>query len=1640
MKTKLFFLLALVFQTCFAQVSNANLVAYYSFNNTLSNGMSGGNAYDLSLFGTGTNPAYLSSGGITGGSINNSGCYEFNTTITFENSEFFNLINANPNQSLSVSYWAYNNIAQSSSSLRTHFEFGGSMFARGGLAWGISTQNGGFNTTSAANVSHTTGVWNHIALVFDASVKQLRMYVNGNAASVVSTTNNNIFTYNNKFVIGGGTDANGNNSLTKAFAGRIDEMYVFHRALLPHEIISLSNKEVPTTNSCPTGNYTANSQALVDLLAGCTTINGNLTISGSGVNNLASLSNLTTINGNLMISGTPNLTNLNGLSNLTSINGALVIINTGLTNLNGISNLSTVSGISINQSNALTSISGLSNVSGSLSGDVIFYQNNNLTNLDGLQNITQARSLNISENANLQNITSLSGLTTLTHNISNTLQLIQNNNLTTLNGLQNLTTFTNNGGIRLNNNLNLTNIQALANINNLAYLEILDNSNLSNCAISSVCGLLNSNFNNAFISGNSTNCSSKTVVQNICNTPTCPTGNVTLLTQAEVDAFVAQYPNCTQINGSLTISSININNLSGLSGLTSVTGDLNIGALLITTNVSGLQNITSVGGNLNLVSNTQGAIINNINFLSGLTTIGGLNINYTTLSNITGLSNVTTITSGGLQITNCGLLASLNGLQNITSINGNISITNNSLLTDLTGLLGLTTLNNNSSGSLGNIFINQNNSLTSLNGLQNLTSLTKNNLPNTKTGFAIYNCNNLMDISALGNINNAVVEYIVISNNSNLSSCAINTVCNKLAVNSSWVTITGNATGCESIAVVQAACPSLCPPGDVTLINQADVDAFVAQYPNCTQISGNLNIGPISGGSSNITNLSGLSSLTQVSGELAIRYNQNLTNLSGLNNITSIGTILRLEFNQALLNLDGLSGLTNIGQSIYIGLNFVLQNLNGLAGITQLPNGYLYINNNPQLTSLQGLHNITTIGESMWISASNGLTNLNGLSGLTTFNNNSSEFIYIMNNQNLASLSGLQNVTSFGNRSISIQNNAALTDISAINSIVSGTISSLGISNHPNLSVCNVSWVCNYISNPSVTANIINNATGCETRAVVETACNPCPSGNVTLTTQAEVDAFVAQYPNCTQINGNLVLNGQTINNISAFSNINTINGLLQIQNSSLTNLNGLQNLNSVQRISITSNPLLTSIAQLIGISGALTGNLSITQNSNLSSLNGLQNITECVRLTISNNDALTDLTGLNGLTTLISPFNTAISVDNNDGLISLNGIQNLVNFTNGGGFFISDNPLLNDISAINSNVDFAVLTITNNSVLSNCAIEKVCNFIQINSVNANISNNAINCTSVAEVLTACNPCPTGNVTLTTQAEVDAFVAQYPNCTEINGLLTINGGNINNLSSLSNITSITNGLNVFQCNTLASLNGLQNVTSINGNISIANNPLLVDLTGLNGLTSLNNNSSGSLGNLFLNQNNNLISLNGLENLTTLTKDNLMNTKTGFAIYNCNNLTDISALGNINNATVEFIVISNNTNLSNCAIATVCNKLAVDTNWVTISGNATGCQSVAIVSNACQALGSDDFTTKNYVQVYPNPFNDQLQLQFHQPLDGVLSLFDITGIVYLTQKVNGNHHTINNLGHLAKGIYVIQVQTNRGETFMQKLVK
>ena len=75
----------------------------------------------------------------------------------------------------------------------------------------------------------------------------------------------------------------------------------------------------------------------------------------------------------------------------------------------------------------------------------------------------------------------------------------------------------------------------------------------------------------------------------------CLPQGITFSTQASIDNFQTNYPNCTQIEGAVTITGSNINNLNGLNVLTSIGGNLNIGLNPALTSLTGLNNLTYIG-------------------------------------------------------------------------------------------------------------------------------------------------------------------------------------------------------------------------------------------------------------------------------------------------------------------------------------------------------------------------------------------------------------------------------------------------------------------------------------------------------------------------------------------------------------------------------------------------------------------------------------------------------------------------------------------------------------------------------------------------------------------------------------------------------------------------------------------------------------------------------------------------------------------------------------------------------------------------------------------------------------------------------------------------------------------------------------
>ncbi len=459
--------------------------------------------------------------------------------------------------------------------------------------------------------------------------------------------------------------------------------------------------------------------------------------------------------------------------------------------------------------------------------------------------------------------------------------------------------------------------------------------------------------------------------------------------------------------------------------------------------------------------------------------------------------------------------------------------------------------------------------------------------------------------------------------------------------------------------------------GNLTINTQADLNNFPS---TCTIWNGNLTII-----GQNITDLTPLSNLQQVTGDFQVRENNALTSLAGLENLTSTGG------GCAFIHLDA-------------------------------------------LTSITTLSNLQSVGGRLQVSACGALQ----------------------------SLDGLQNVTS------AVQ---------------------LWISDNQNLSECCA--VFDLINNGGVVNNnivIFLNPQFCGDEDEILANCSSnqdiCP-GDITLSSQADVNAW----PGCTIVEGNLVISGNDITDLSPLATLQKVRTLFHLDNNAnLTNLTGLENLDSVGVLFVTGNAQLPNLNGLEGLNQQEIVSIIIENNPNLLTVNNLNNFTRSGFLSINDNNALQSVTGLSNLNTMdgliniennpalvdISGFsslavvNSNLQLINNDGLSTINGFGNLTNIqdilvissndqlqnlngfsnlTNLNDIVVAQNQSLEHLDVFSSIISISGgLNIVNNPMLSDCC--GVFPMLNGNGVAGNIfiEGNPMFCASETEILNNCTP------------------------------------------------------------------------------------------------------------------------------------------------------------------------------------------------------------------------------------------------------------------------------------------------------------
>ncbi|MFK7807887.1 MAG: T9SS type A sorting domain-containing protein [Saprospiraceae bacterium] len=389
----------------------------------------------------------------------------------------------------------------------------------------------------------------------------------------------------------------------------------------------------------------------------CTNVLGTIIISAPDLTDLNGLDQLVTIEKELIFSNNTftdlSNTSLPNLSNLGFPNSKITFVNNPLlTDLTGIGEYldGRFDTIAIENNPALTDMSGFDSDGDIENNSTLRIANNpQLISLEGMQSLQSVNSstLHITDNPNLL---SLDGLNSIT--ILDELLLTNNISLNDLSGLSQLTTF--DKGLTIQNCESLTDFQGLENLASVPDGQfVIDDNN----SLTSLNGLQNlTSVNDFFI-----------------------TNNPNLLSLANLNDLTA-------VNESLIIfNNAVLQNLNGLGGVIALQRNLRLEDLPVLTDLQGLSNLESV--NNNFVIENIALSIPDLSDFQSLQFIGGnLELTQTGFTTLNGLENIETI-NGRLYIQQNDVLVHMQALSNLTSIGDNlIALRFNDIITSLDGL------------------------------------------------------------------------------------------------------------------------------------------------------------------------------------------------------------------------------------------------------------------------------------------------------------------------------------------------------------------------------------------------------------------------------------------------------------------------------------------------------------------------------------------------------------------------------------------------------------------------------------------------------------------------------------------------------------------------------------------------------------------------------------------------------------------------------------------------------------------------------------------------------------------------------------------------------------------------------------------
>ncbi len=459
-----------------------------------------------------------------------------------------------------------------------------------------------------------------------------------------------------------------------------------------------------------------------------------------------------TILGNLTIgdvSAPSDITDLSPLNQVAYVSYSVNIIgNSMLTNLSGLDNLQAIGGtLTIQENSVLNNLDGLTQLD-TIKNLLDIAVNPLLSSIQGLSDLDYLHEFRLFLNPGISSLTGLEQAF-----IDSLIYITNNESLTSLEGLGSLQGFR--GTLLIVNNRRIEEFSILSDLDSLYSLQLRFCDSLTNLQVLENLVFVEDWFR---IDDNSR----LSTLEGLVNLK--QVGGLGITDNVLLDDL-SSLPPLKEIKGNVHIGGNGLQSLEGLDSLATIGGDL---LLLYENNLAdlhGLENLTTIGNDFWLLRN---GALNNLSGLEQLRSIGA-----------------------ELDIQDNDGLLSLQGLEQLRSIGQNFFIEENDVLVDLNGLQGLDSIG-------GTLLIYKNSALSSLDGLEQLQYI----------GSELFISRNVT-LASLEALNHSILpldHVIYIFNNSNLSECAVQVVCETLQADSAYVNISGNATGCQNNQEVLEAC------------------------------------------------------------------------------------------------------------------------------------------------------------------------------------------------------------------------------------------------------------------------------------------------------------------------------------------------------------------------------------------------------------------------------------------------------------------------------------------------------------------------------------------------------------------------------------------------------------------------------------------------------------------------------------------------------------------------------------------------------------------------------------------------------------------------------------------------------------------